>query len=304
MKKILAVVLALVMTLAMGTAAFAYVEVAPGQIYVGPAAAEYLANPGDTVSIDIRYAGSPNETDGYPTEGSVVVSFFGTIGDVNYNKIERIALTQEAIDAGVKLIGVEGTATEAESFTAEELENANIVSMFTTYFIPEEGLVYGAFMMPASLVDADFNVLTITTKIADDWEVVDYVAKTPIDIAFFACENAIMDGFFVTADEAAAIEAGTMLADETAMEITLAGVLGEQNTVINAMPYQPSWGECLEEQLKGVVSGFLDVLVIVINLLKGELAPADWFIPGEHDVVDLSFITDGIAALVGLILNG
>ncbi|MBP3327896.1 MAG: hypothetical protein J6L91_03200, partial [Clostridia bacterium] len=211
---------------------------------------------------------------------------------------------QEAIDAGVKLIGVEGTATEAESFTAEELENANIVSMFTTYFIPEEGLVYGAFMMPASLVGADFNVLTITTKIADDWEVVDYVAKTPIDIAFFACENAIMDGFFVTAEEAAAIEAGTMLADEAAMEITLAGVLGEQNTVINAMPYQPSWGECLEEQLKGVVSGFLDVLVIVINLLKGELAPADWFIPGEHDVVDLSFITDGIAALVGLILNG
>ena len=70
------------------------------------------------------------------------------------------------------------------------------------------------------------------------------------------------------------------------------------------MPYQPTFEEALVEQLKGIGAALLDVLMIGINLLKGELEPADWFIPGEHDVVDLSFITDGIAMLVGMILGG
>ena len=304
MKKFLAVVLALVMTLAMGTAAFAYVEVAPGQIYVGPAAAEYLANPGDTVSIDIRYAGNPNETDEYPTDGYVVVPYFGVIGDPNLNTVEGVALTQDAIDAGVTLIGVEsGTATEAPVFTDEEIGDVAINSGFASYCTSGDGLIYGAFMMPASLVSADFNVLTITTKVADDWEVVDYVATTSIDILFMACEYALGAGFFITDAEAAAINAGEMLPDESPMEITLVGVLGEQNTVINAMPYQPTWEESFTEQLKGIGSALLDVLAIGINLLKGELEPSDWFIPGEHDVVDLSFVTDAIGKLVSMILH-
>ncbi len=304
MKKFLAVVLALVMTLAMGTAAFAYVEVAPGQIYLGPADAEYLANPGDEVTLTIRYAGNPNETDGYPTDGSVVVPFFGMIGDPNLNEVLSVSLTQEAIDAGVTFIGSTGAKSEAEKVLYDEMvEEPTAVTMFNTYFTPEDGLVYGAFMMPADLVDADFNVMTITTKVADDWVVVDYVAETPIDIRFMAGEYAIDVTFFVSEEDAAAIEAGELIPEAAEQNGNLVGLIEEGNTIINAMPYQPTWEEAFTEQLKGIASGLLDVLMIGLNLLKGELAPADWFIPGEHDVVDLSFITDGIAALVGMILG-
>ncbi len=305
MKKFLAVVLALVMTLAMGTAAFAYVEVAPGQIYVGPAAAEYLANPGDTIDLTIRYAGNPNETDNYPTDGYVIVPFSGTIGDPNLNTVNSVALTQDAVNAGVTLIGITGTTTEASKFYFEELEaNPIECSMYTSFFTPEDGLLYGAFMMPADLVDADFNVLTINTTVSTDWVVTDYVAETPIGISFFAGEYAIDVAFFLSSEEAAAIADGTMMPEEATQNGNLYGLFEETNTVINAMPYQPTFEEALVEQLKGIGAALLDVLMIGINLLKGELEPADWFIPGEHDVVDLSFITDGIAMLVGMILGG
>lgn len=306
MKKILAVVLALVMTLAMGTAAFAYVEVAPGQIYVGPATAETLANPGDTVSFDIRYAGNPNETDEYPTDGYVVVPFFGVIGDPNLNTLDGVALTQEAIDAGVTLIGVGGgTVTEAVSFTYDEMsEVEDFGSAYASFFTPEDGLLYGAFMMPADLVDADFNVLTITTTVSPDWVVVDYVAETPVDIQFYAAEYALGEAAFISDDDAAAIVAGEMLPEEAEANGALVGIIEMGNTIINAMPYQPTFEEALTEQLKGIGAALLDVLMIGLNLLKGELEPADWFIPGEHDVVDLSFITDGIGMLVGMILGG
>lgn len=284
MKKFLAVVLALVMTLAMGTAAFAYVEVAPGQIYVGPAAAEYLANPGDTIDLTIRYAGNPNETDNYPTDGYVVMPIFGVIGDVNFISINSVALTQEAIDAGVTLI-----------------ENEN--SAINTWFDAEQNLLFGGFMMPADLVDADFNVLTINTTVSTDWVVVDYVEETPIDIEFYAGIDAGLDAFFVTDEEAAAIAANEMAPDEVEYTVTMSGVMSDLTHIV-AMPYQPTFEEALVEQLKGIGAALLDVLAIGLNLLKGELEPADWFIPGEHDVVDLSFITDGIAMLVGMILGG
>ncbi|MBQ8784130.1 MAG: hypothetical protein IJZ57_10230 [Clostridia bacterium] len=285
MKKFLAVVLALVMTLAMGTAAFAYVEVAPGQIYLGPADAEYLANPGDEVTLTFRYAGSPLETDGYPTDGYAIVTFFGIIGDVNYNTITGADLTQEAKDAGCSFI-------------------VNENSMYHSFYEVESATAVASIMMPVELLSSDFNLFTITTKVADDWVVVDYVAETPIDIIGYAGDYAFAPSIIITDEEAAAITAGEMMADEVAEPVYINGIITETNTIINAMPYQPTWSECLEEQLKGLVSGFIDVLIIVFNLLKGELAPADWFIPGEHDVVDLSFITDGIAKIAGMIIGG
>ena len=285
MKKFLAVVLALVMTLAMGTAAFAYVEVAPGQIYVGPAEANYYANPGDKIDITIRYAGNPNETDNYPTDGYVVIPFFGTIGDVNFNVINSIALTQEAIDAGVTFI-------------------ENEASGYNTWFDAEQGLLFGGFMMPADLVNADFNVFTINTTISDDWVVVDYVAETAIDIQMYASlEDTALDSVFISDEAAAAIAAGEIVPEEAEAVATMFGVMSDVTHIL-AMPYQPTFEEALVEQLKGIGAALLDVLAIGLNLLKGELEPADWFIPGEHDVVDLSFITDGIAMLVGMILGG
>ena len=285
MKKFLAVVLALVMTLAMGTAAFAYVEVAPGQIYIGPADAEYLANPGDEVTLTFRYAGSPLETDGYPTEGYAVVTFFGIIGDPNYNTLTGADLTQEAKDAGCSFI-------------------VNADSMYNSYYEAETAMAVASVMMPVELLSSDFNLFTITTTVSTDWVVVDYVAETPIDIIGYAGDLAMAPSIIITDEEAAAVEAGEMMLDEIESPVYINGIMAETNAIINAMPYQPTWSECLEEQLKGLVSGFIDVLIIVFNLLKSELAPADWFIPGEHDVVDLSFITDGIAKIAGMIIGG
>ncbi|MBQ8228894.1 MAG: hypothetical protein IJZ88_07775 [Clostridia bacterium] len=285
MKKFLAVVLALVMTLAMGTAAFAYVEVAPGQIYLGPADAEYLANPGDEVTLTFRYAGSPLETDGYPTDGYAIVTFFGIIGDVNYNTITGADLTQEAKDAGCSFI-------------------VNENSMYNSYVEAESATAVASIMMPVELLGTDFNLFTITTSVSTDWVVVDYVAETPIDIIGYAGDYAAAPSIIVTDEEAAAITAGEMMAEEIENPVYINGIMTETNTVINAMPYQPTWEEAFTEQLKGIGSAILDVLMIGINLLKGELAPEDWFVPGEHDVVDLSFITDGIAALVGMIIGG
>ncbi len=284
MKKFLAVVLALVMTLAMGTAAFAYVEVAPGQIYVGPAAVEYFANPGETIDLGFRYAGNPNETDGYPTDGYVVLPLFGAFGDVNFNVVNSVELTQEAIDAGVTFI-----------------ENEN--SAYNTFFTPEDGLFFGALMMPASLVASDFTVFTVNTTISADWVVNDYVAQDPISIQFAMGSEGMGDGWFVTDDDAALIAAGEITPEEAEAVAYVAGLISDYST-IQAKPYQPTWEEAFTEQLKGLGAGLIDVLIIALNLLKGELEPADWFIPGEHDVVDLSFITDGIAMLVGMILNG
>ena len=286
MKKFLAVVLALVMTLTMGTAAFAYVEVAPGQVYLGPADAEYYANPGEELTVTFRYAGNPNETDEYPTEGYAVLGFWGIIGHSGNNTIQSFALTQEAVDAGVVLI---------------EDEN----SMYNSWASPDDASVFATFMMPVELISADFNILTVTTKVADDWKVEDYVAEEPIDIIGYAGDYAMspINAIF-TEEEGAAILAGEMMVDDVAEYVTINGVVTEANATVYAMPYQPTWSEALTEQLKGIGLALLDVLIIGLNLLKGELEPADWFIPGEHDVVDLSFITDGIAALVGLILNG
>lgn len=285
MKKVLAVVLALVMTLAMGTAAFAYVEVAPGQIYVGPAENEYYANPGDEVTLTFRYAGSPNETDGYPTEGYVVLGYWGLIGDPNYNTVNSFALTQEAIDAGCVVV-----------------ENEN--SMYHSFVVPEEGSVYASFMMPVELIATDFNLFTVNTTVSADWVVVDYVEETPIDIIGYAGDYALAPSVIISEADAAAVIAGEIGVEEAAESVAVNGIITETNAVIKAMPYQPTWEEAFVEQLKGIGSAILDVLMIGINLLKGELAPSDWFIPGEHDVVDLSFITDGIAALVGMIIGG
>lgn len=285
MKKFLAVVLALVMTLAMGTAAFAYVEVAPGQIYLGPAEAEYFANPGEELTVTFRYAGSPNESDGYPTEGYAVFNAWPIIGHSGNNTIQSFALTQEAIDAGVVLV-----------------ENEN--SMYHSWFSPDDACAYVSFMMPVELISADFNVFTITTKVADDWEVVDYVATENIDIIGYAGDYAVAPSVIITEEEAEAVLAGEMMIDDVAEPVYIVGIIPEANATVLAMPYQPTFEEALTEQLKGIGAALLDVLMIGLNLLKGELEPADWFIPGEHDVVDLSFITDGIAALVGMILNG
>ncbi len=282
MKKILAVVLALVMTLAMGTAALAYVEVAPGQIYLGPADATYYANPGDEVTLTFRYAGMPNESDGYPSDGYAIIPFFGVIGNPNSNLITSADLTQEAKDAGVSFV-------------------VNEASGYNTFYDEENSLAFGAIMMPVELLATDFNAFTITTKVSDDWVVVDYVAEENIGIEFYAGDD-VMPSIIVTDEEAAAITAGEYTPEEVAEPVYMAGVFSEFAT-IEAMPYQPTFEESLTEQLKGIGSALLDVLMIGINLLKGELAPSDWFIPGEHDVVDLSFVTDAIGKLVSMILH-
>ncbi len=283
MKKILAVVLALVMTLAMGTAAFAAVEVAPGQVYFGPASSEYYANPNDTIDIDFRFAGNPNDTDNYPTDGYVVIPFFAALGDVNYNQVNSVALTQEAIDAGVSLI-----------------ENEN--SGYYTFLDVDQNLFYGAFMMPASLVASDFTVLVVNTTISADWVVEDYTAQDPISIICDMGGAGLGDGWFITDEEATMVAANEIAPEEAVMEYFVNGLFGDTATIF-AKPYQPTWEEAFTEQLKGIGAALLDALSIGLTFLKGELAPADWFIPGEHDVVDLSFITDGIAKIVGMILG-
>ena len=283
MKKFIAVVLALVMTLAMGTAAFAYVEVAPGQIYLGPADAEYYANPGEEVTLTFRYAGNPNESDGYPTEGYAVLGFWGLIGDPNDITVTGFELTQEAVDAGCVVV-----------------ENEN--SMYHSFVVPEEGSVYASIMMPVDRIATDFNIFTVTAEVSVDWVVVDYVAEHNIDIIGYAGDYALAPSVVISDADAEAVFAGEMMVEE-AEPFYMVGIITETNCIIKAMPYQPTFEEALTEQLKGIGAAILDVLMIGINLLKGELEPEDWFIPGEHDVVDLSFVTDAIGKLVSMILH-
>ena len=94
MKKVLAIVLAIVMTLSMTVAAFAAVEVAPGQIFLGPDD-NVTADPGETVSIPVRFAGNPLESDGYPTEGYAVLTVMAST-DANYGSMTAITVDPDA----------------------------------------------------------------------------------------------------------------------------------------------------------------------------------------------------------------
>ncbi len=284
MKKLLAIVLAVVMVMSAGIAAFAYEEVAPGQIYFGMAQFEYQANPGDTISIGFRYAGNPNETDNYPTTGYGIIPFMGFNMDVNSLTLVSAALTPEAEAAGFSFV-------------------VNEASGYNSYLDPDSGMFAGAIMFPMSQVASDITVFTIDAKVADDWVVTDYVAESPVDLEVYVGDIGTgLPCCIVSDSEAAAIKAGEMMPEESMTKDFLLGVDDTSNSVVVAMPYQPTFMEILEEQLKGIAAALLDVLGIGIGLLKGELAPADWYNPEIHEAVDLSFITDGIAALVGMFL--
>lgn len=284
MKKLLAIVLALAMVLSMGVASFAYEEVAQGQIYLGMAQYEYQANPGDEVTLGFRYAGNPFESDGYPTTGYAIIPFMGFNNDVNALALTSAALTAEAEAAGFKFV-------------------VNENSGYHSYLDGEQGIFAGAIIFPMSEIATDITVFTITGTVSTDWVVVDYVEEAPIDLEIYAGFDGVgFDSMIVSEEDGAKIIAGELTPEECAYS-TLNGVDMTSNSVIVAMPYQPTTMEILEEQFKGIALALLEVLGIGIGLLKGELAPADWYNPEIHEVIDLSFITDGIASLVGSLLG-
>ncbi len=278
MKKVLAIVLALALTFSMAVAGFAAAEVAEGQVYFGAEENIVYANPGETVSVNIRLAGNPFESDNYPTDGYVALPF-GVSSNMEA-PILGVNLTEEAKNAGAVVYYDEN-------------------SMYHTMSVSED-VFMGTIVVPASFISGDMVIATLDLAVSADWEVIDYVATTPVPVAFFVGENHL-SAFFFTDAEAEAIVNGEMILDEVDQS-TLVNNLFADDCNIEAFPYQPTFWEILTEQLKGLAAALLDVLGIGIGLLKGELEPADWYDPLVHEAVDLSFVTDAIGALVGMIM--
>ena len=285
MKKVLAIVLAVVMTLSMTVAAFAAVEVAPGQVFFG-FDGSVTANPGETITVDVRFAGNPYETDEYPTDGYIVVPFM-VISDVNVNSITGVSVAPDAAAAGIELY-------------------YNEDSGFNTYIvddgdeIPGSGELYGTLLVPADMLTSDITILQVETKMADDWEVIDYVATYDGMLDMYAGEADYLAFYFISEEEADMVFAGDIMLDDASPVAEIVGAFSD-DCAITAAPYQPTFIENLTEQLKALAASILDILVIGIGLLKGELETAPWYDP-NNPAVDLSFITDALGALVGSLM--
>lgn len=161
MKKVLALVLALTMVFAFGSAVSAK-DVASGQIYCGPESTVY-ANPGETVQAPIQFVADVFESDGYPAEGTLHIPFMVLTGDSELAPLTAIELTEEAKAAGVTL----------SDETAVDENNQ---------------MIMGEVILPASYLYGNKSIILFNVAIAvsDKWEVIDYVATQEISAEFYA----------------------------------------------------------------------------------------------------------------------
>ena len=159
MKKVLAVVIALVMMLSCASVAFA-AEIANGQVYFG-AKENLVANPGDTVTVEFEFLAAAFESENYDRNGTLVIPVYIT-GDASLGAMSNFQLTEEAVAAGATI----------------------------EMYVEEADMIMGDVSLPASyLYSADMILATVDVEIAEDWEIRDYKAVNDIAIVVYGVDD-------------------------------------------------------------------------------------------------------------------
>ncbi len=235
MKKVLAAVLSLIMVLSFTSVAFA-ADMVPGKVFCG-FMEDVNANPGDTVTLDVKLVADANENDGFDKNGTLVIPLWLVAGSDMLEFVD-FQLSEEAIGAGATL--------------NDDSEN----------YILDLGELWGAEIRIPSiyLFSTDMTIAQLTVKVSEDWQVVDYQAD---DLTVIVADNETYgaDLPYVETEE------GEWQYLET-QYTTVSGNIVYQ--------YQASASERLIEKLKEIGRTIIDLLTKGLGYLMGMLKPADW----------------------------
>ncbi len=241
MKKVLAIVLALVMAFSFAGVASA-VDISAGQIYFGPEG-NVTADPGETVDIGIVFIGEC--LDEYDTEGTLKIPFIISVNSTDA-VLAAVELTDEAKAVGAELIFDDG-------------EESGLPD------ISEDALYTGTVTLPASYLYGSTQIKVLNAKIAvsEEWEVVDYVAVNEISVGVSYGYNSFYGLPVVVCNE----DGETEVYDEAIEDVA----------VIVAKPYQPSFFDKAKEWLKEKTAFVLQLIITGLTFVINEyLQPADW----------------------------
>ncbi len=281
MKKVLAIVLAVIMTFSMTVAGFAAVEIAEGKMFLGMDDVAY-ANPGETIDIPVYYSGNPFDSDGYPTEGAFVLQFW-VFQDVNDLVVNGFTPSDEAIAAGAELY-----VNPDSGFNSSVWDDGS-------------GYYQGTFIMPATGVKSNNLLLgNLNVTVSEEWVVEDNVAEYNIAVPFD------FYGYFISEEDAALIESGDIFLDDAGivMETNMDTYLYGSRDIL-ARPYEPTKSEYLTEYMKGIAALLVEVIGIGLNFLKGELETAPWYDPTTppEGLEFLTQITAGLEEIMGKLIG-
>ncbi len=236
MKKVLALVLSLVMMLSFASVAFA-ADIADGQVYFGVKDDTIYANPGEEVTVELQFKAAAHESEGYDVDGTLVIPVYILSGDASLGEFTSFTLTDEALDAGATL-------------DTEDL---------ATYYCDPDA-VGGEIKMPASnLYGADMTIATVTVKVSEDWQIVDYQAETEISV--------------VVANEDLGGIPAYVVSEDGSEQYVSNYIFGSANITYK---YEPTAKERLIEKLKSMAQAIVELIETGLAALKKYLSPAVW----------------------------
>lgn len=241
MKKVLAVVLALVMALSCTTVAFAF-EISEGIVYLG-FKENIKANPGESTTLTVEFKALPTAdiVEAVDPAGTLTVAF-GIYGlNPSDAPLAGLELTEQAKKEGVEItvdpdwdISDEATITATVSFPAKFVVNKETLDLFT-----------------------------VKVNVDPAWPVKDYHEEYALGFQMLVGE--VKSG----------MPAMVTNPDESIVEIW--GIMSESAS-ITAKPYQPTFFERVWEWIKDKIRFLIDIDNTINTLLLTEVfTAADWY---------------------------
>lgn len=244
MKKLISIILAVIIafsTITVGVSA--YTVDTEGVVWIGCDGDVAYADPGATKDIPISVAANvsalftENEDNIVDAATAVMTIPFSIKTDAN-SPITKVALTDAAVAAG---------ATFDQKSATETLVDGTIT------------LPYAALKGADSMV-----VVNVTVKMADDWEVVEYVATNPVLVK--VSENYGNAGVTIVDGNGKKVSATLMMNDFT----------------IKATLYKPNFIEKIIEWIKKLFTYIPSLFETLDGVLIGLLEKPDWVIGLEE----------------------